>query len=70
MEALGYMHNCFRFFFLTTSIMSGTVVGDGHPGMRNSPCAQELTEFVICHRDRQDTAEECANVRRGWRWAL
>lgn len=35
--------------------MSGTVVDDGHPGMKNSPCAQEFTEFVICHRDRQDS---------------
>lgn len=41
------------FFFFLSTIMSVTVLNDGHPGMKNSPCAQEFTEFVICHRARQ-----------------
>lgn len=46
-----YAQQLSHFFFFLSTIMSVTVLNDGHPGMKNSPCAQEFTEFVICQTD-------------------
>ena len=48
-----YAQRLSLFFFFLSTIMSVTVISDGHPGMKNSPCAKEVTEFVISRRARK-----------------
>ena len=45
--------------------MSGTVVGDEHPGMKNSPVLRSSQDLSYAAETDRIATEECASVRRG-----